>query len=91
MVDLKIVAGAKIFSVDGNEFVAERDIYDQINDYENNSYDSKETVLIGGLQYHFTDEGYFTMQYNQFNILDNTNIQDEFNMGRLIFMFNMNL
>ncbi len=89
--DLKIVAGAKIFSVDGNEFVAERDIYDQINDYENNSYDSKETVLIGGLQYHFTDEVYFTMQYNQFNILDNTNIQDEFNMGRLIFMFNMNL
>ena len=89
--DLKIVAGAKMFSVDGNEFVAERDIYDQINDYENNSYDSKETVLIGGLQYHFTDEIYFTMQYNQFNILDNTNIQDEFNMGRLIFMFNMNL
>lgn len=89
--DLKIVAGAKIFSVDGNEFVTERDIYDQINDYENNSYDSKETVLIGGLQYHFTDEVYFTMQYNQFNILDNTNIQDEFNMGRLIFMFNMNL
>ena len=89
--DLKIVAGAKIFSVDGNEFVAERDIYDQINDYENKSYDSKETVLIGGLQYHFTDEIYFTMQYNQFNVLDNTNIQDEFNMGRLIFMFNMNL
>ena len=89
--DLKIVAGAKIFSVDGNEFVAERDIYDQINDYENKSYDSKESVLIGGLQYHFTDEIYFTMQYNQFNVLDNTNIQDEFNMGRLIFMFNMNL
>ena len=89
--NLKLIAGAKIFSVVGNEFIAERDIYDQINDYENTSYDSKETILIAGLQHNFTDQIYFTMQYNQFNILDNTNTQDEFNMGRLIFMFNMNL
>jgi len=89
--NLKIIAGAKVFYVEGNEFIAERDMYDQINDYSNNIYDSKETILIGGLQHHFTDDIYFTMQYNQFNVLNKTNTHDEFSLGRLIFMFNMNL
>ena len=89
--NLKIIAGAKVFYAEGNEFIAERDMYDQINDYSNNIYDSKETILIGGLQHHFTDDIYFTMQYNQFNVLDKTNTHDEFALGRLIFMFNMNL
>ena len=34
---------------------------------------------------------YITMQYNHFNVLDKNNLEDEFSMGRLIFMFNMNL
>jgi len=89
--NFKIIAGAKVFYAEGNEFIAERDKYDQINDYSNNIYDSKETILIAGLQHHFTDDIYFTMQYNQFNVLDKTNTYDEFSLGRLIFMFNMNL
>jgi hypothetical protein len=89
--NFKIIAGAKVFTAKGNEFIDERDMYDQINGYSNNTYDSKETILIGGIQHHFTDDIYFTMQYNQFNVLDKTNTYDEFSMGRLIFMFNMNL
>jgi len=89
--NLKIIAGAKVFYAEGNEFIADRDKYDQINDYSNHIYDSKETILIAGLQHHFTDDIYFTMQYNQFNIIDKTNTYDEFSLGRLIFMFNMNL
>ena len=89
--NLKIIAGAKVFYAEGNEFIADRDKYDQINDYSNHIYDSKETILIAGLQHHFTEDIYFTMQYNQFNVLDKTNTYDEFSLGRLIFMFNMNL
>ncbi len=89
--NLKIIAGAKVFYADGNEFIAERDMYDQINDYSNNIYDTKETILIGGLKHHFADDIYFTIQYNQFNILNRINASDEFSLGRLIFMFNMNL
>ena len=89
--NLKVIAGAKVFYAEGNEFVAERNMYDQINDYANNNYDNKETILVGGLQHHFTDEIYFTVQYNQFNVLERINTQDEFSMSRLIFMFNMNL
>jgi len=89
--NFKIIAGAKVFYAEGNEFMADRDKYDQINDYSNHIYDSKETILIAGLQHHFTEDIYFTMQYNQFNVLDKTNTYDEFSLGRLIFMFNMNL
>jgi hypothetical protein len=89
--NFKIIAGAKVFYAEGNEFIADRDKYDQINDYSNQIYDSKETILIAGLQHHFTEDIYFTMQYNQFNVLDKTNTYDEFSLGRLIFMFNMNL
>ena len=89
--NFKIIAGAKVFYAEGNEFMADRDKYDQINDYSNHIYDSKETILIAGLQHHFTENIYFTMQYNQFNVLDKTNTYDEFSLGRLIFMFNMNL
>ena len=89
--NFKLIAGAKVFYAEGNEFLADRDEYDQINDYSNHFYDTKETILIAGLQHHFTDDIYFTMQYNQFNILDKTNTDDEFSLGRLIFMFNMNL
>ena len=89
--NFKLIAGAKVFYAEGNEFLADRDEYDQINDYSNHFYDTKETILIAGLQHHFTDDIYFTMQYNQFNVLDKTNTYDEFSLGRLIFMFNMNL
>jgi hypothetical protein len=89
--NLRIIGGAKVFYADGNEFITERDSYDQVIDYSNNFFNSKETILIGGIQHHFTDDIYFTLQYNQFNVLDKTATQDEFSLSRLIFMFNMNL
>ena len=89
--NFKLITGAKVFYAEGNEFLADRDEYDQINDYSNHFYDTKETILLAGIQHHFTDDIYLTMQYNHFNILDKTNTYDEFSLGRLIFMFNMNL
>ncbi|MDG1934527.1 MAG: hypothetical protein P8I52_06530 [Flavobacteriales bacterium] len=89
--NLNIIGGAKVFYADGNEFISERDNYDQVIDYSNNLFKSKETILIGGIQHHFTEDIYFTLQYNQFNVLDKTAAEDEFSLSRLIFMFNMNL
>ena len=39
----------------------ERDMYDQINGFENTRYNSEETILIAGLQHYFTDNIYFTI------------------------------
>lgn len=89
--NLKVIAGVKMFLAEGNEFIAQRDMYDQINGFESTRYNSEETILIAGLQHYFTDNIYFTMQYNKFNVLDKTKVYDEFSIGRIIFMFNMNL
>ena len=51
-----------MFLMEGNEFISERDIYDQINGFENTIYNSEETILIkAGLQHYFTDNIYFTI------------------------------
>lgn len=89
--NFKLLSGAKVFYASGNEFFTERNEYDQINDYIAVDFDSKESIFIAGLQYDFKDDIYFTMQYNHFSILDNSSENDEFSMGRLIFMFNINL
>ena len=89
--NLNIICGAKIFTAKGNEYLIERNSYDQIIDYNSISYDSEEIILTGGLQYFLDNDMYITMQYNHFNVLDKNNLEDEFSMGRLIFMFNMNL
>ena len=66
--------------------------YDQIINYNSHfSYDSEEIILTEEVQYFLDNDMYITMQYNHFNVLDKNNLEDEFSMGRLIFMFNMNL
>ena len=53
MIILNIICGAKIFSAKGNEYLIERNSYDEIIDYNSISYDSEEIILTGGLQYYF--------------------------------------
>ena len=89
--NLHLIFGAKFFSSKGNEYLADRNIYDEIIDYDAVNYDNNETILTTGLQYSFSKDIYITTQYNYFNVLDNNNLEDEFSMGRFIFMFNMNL
>ena len=91
--NLNIICGAKIFTAKGNEYLIERNSYDQIIDYNSISYDSEKENNFNwrSLQYFLDNDMYITMQYNHFNVLDKNNLEDEFSMGRLIFMFNMNL
>ena len=89
--NLNIISGAKVFYANGNEVIAERNRYDEVIDYSVQKFNNKETILISGLQYFFNRDMYLTMQYNYFNIVEKNNLQDEFSLGRFIFMFNMNL
>ena len=89
--NFKLLSGVKVFYATGNEFIIERDDYDQINDYLAVDFDANETILISGVQYDFKEDIYFTMQYNHFAIIENISTNDEFSLGRLVFMFNINL
>ena len=89
--NFKIISGIKSFSGKGNEVGAQRDEYDQIVGYELLDFDSKEDILMLGLQYNFTKDIYFSLQTNQIDIDDRTNEISQLSLSRIYFMFNMNL
>ena len=89
--NFKIISGIKAFSGKGNEVGAQRDEYDQIVGYELLDFDSKEDILMLGLQYNFTKDIYFSLQTNQIDIDDRTNEISQLSLSRIYFMFNMNL
>ena len=89
--NFKLISGIKSFNGKGNEVGAQRDEYDQIIGYELLDYDSKEDILMLGLQYNFTKDIYFSLQTNQIDIDDRTNEISQLSLSRIYFMFNMNL
>ena len=89
--NLKLIGGIKSFSGRGNEVGAQRDEYDQIVVYELLYFDSKEDIMLLGLQYNFTNDIYFSLQTNQIEIDDKTSDISQLSLSRIYFMFNMNL
>ena len=89
--NLKLIGGIKSFSGKGNEVGAQRDEYDQVVGYELLDFDSKEEILMMGLQYNFTNDIYFSLQTNQIEIDDKTSDIAQLSLSRIYFMFNMNL
>ena len=89
--NLKLIGGIKSFSGRGNEVGAQRDEYDQIVGYELLDFDSKEDIMLLGLQYNFTNDIYFSLQTNQIEIDDKTSDISQLSLSRIYFMFNMNL
>ena len=89
--NLKLIGGIKSFSGKGNEVGAQRDEYDQVVGYELLDFDSKEDIVMLGLQYNFTNDIYFSLQTNQIEIDDKTSDIAQLSLSRIYFMFNMNL
>jgi hypothetical protein len=89
--NLKIIGGIKSFTGKGNEVGSQRDEYDQVVGYELLDFDSKEDILMLGLQYNFTNDIYFSLQTNKIDIDDKTSEISQLSLSRIYFMFNMNL
>ena len=89
--NLKLIGGIKSFSGKGNEVGAQRDEYDQVVGYELLDFDSKEDIVMLGLQYNFTNDIYFSLQTSQIEVDDKTSDIAQLSLSRIYFMFNMNL
>ena len=50
-------------------------------------FDSKEEILLLGLQYNFTNDIYFSLQTNQIEIDDRTSDISQLSLSRIYFMF----
>ena len=89
--NLTVIGGVKSFGGKGNEVGSQRDEYDQIVGYKLLDFDSKEDILMLGLQYNFTNDIYFSLQTNKIDIDDKTSEISQLSLSRIYFMFNMNL
>ncbi len=89
--NLKLIGGIKSFSGKGNEVGAQRDEYDQVVGYELLDFDSKEDIVMLGLQYNFTNDIYFSLQTSQIEVDDKASDIAQLSLSRIYFMFNMNL
>ena len=89
--NLKIIGGTKSFNGSGNEVGVQRDEYDQIIGFELLDFNSKENIMLIGLQYNFTKDIYFSLQTNKIDFDDKTSETEKLSLNRIYFMFNMNL
>jgi len=89
--NLKIIGGTKSFTGSGNEVGVQRDEYDQIIGFELLDFNSKENIMLIGLQYNFTKDIYFSLQTNKIDFDDKTSETEKLSLNRIYFMFNMNL
>jgi hypothetical protein len=60
------LAEYRIWKTSGNNLVAERNQYSQINDYNEYNIDYKESILGAGLQYRFTEDINFSFMWQTF-------------------------
>jgi len=86
---LDLLVGAKLWNVNGNAFINERNIFNVIKDYDVVSYDFTENTIATGLRYRFNDKNVLSAQYQTFNLDDSITDAVDYGMSQLTLLFNM--
>lgn len=84
---IDIMAGAKLLSAKGNEYLAVRDGFNLITGFTPTSIDINETILSVGARIRFSTSQYFTFNYNATTLSNNTNAALGYNLGQLFFNY----
>lgn len=70
---LDLMIGAKIWMVNGNEFINERNRYNQVENFEIVDFNFVENAFASGLRYRFNDRNTLSGQYQMFSLKHNSN------------------
>lgn len=84
-----LVAGHKFWKANGNEFQEVRDMYNNINDFENLSIDFTENITAFGVKYDFGNQNALTIQYQNFKIKNEGSNGVDYGISDLIILFNL--
>ncbi|MDB5272027.1 MAG: hypothetical protein JWO58_394 [Chitinophagaceae bacterium] len=90
---LDVIAGWKILNAKGNEFIAIRNKYNDIINFNNANtanININQSMLAFGLKYRFSSNTYITVQDHIFTYTDSHNSLRNFSMNQFLIMFNMN-
>ena len=76
------LAGVKMFSANGNEFIANRDGFNLVNSFSDYTIDVNETIMSVGARLRFSKKQMFNVNYN-LSALTNNDAAETIQIGQL--------
>lgn len=84
---IEILGGMKFLKANGNEYVAVRDGFNLVTDFNTLDVDLNETIYSFGARVRFSSTQFFTVNYNIANYKDNLTATSSYNMNQLFFNY----
>jgi hypothetical protein len=82
-----LLGGVKYFSATGNEFLAARDGFNLVTDFNSLEVNMNETILSAGARVRFSKKQAFSLNYNLAQFVDNNTENGALNIGQLFFNY----
>lgn len=90
---LDLLLGVKMLLAKGNEFIAVRNVYNDVTNYDQtntSNINATSNLYAVGLKYRFTEKTYLTLQDHMFYYKDNNDSLNKYSINQVIILFNMN-
>ena len=84
-----LLVGAKLWSVNGNEYYIIRNRYNTVTDFTAVDYNFNENTYAAGLRYRFSNETSLSAQYQTFMLNDKSNNSVDYNINQFNILYNM--
>lgn len=87
---LDVMAGWQWIQYSGFDFVARKNTYGEIFNFNEYRVNGKENMMAIGLRYRFSENAFLTTQWNQYDINDATLNSTSYNVGQIMVLYQMN-
>lgn len=84
---IDVLIGAKYFNANGNEFIASRDGFNLVTNFQEMNVDVSEMIFSGGARIRFSEFQSFSLNYNMVNFANNAQTNSSYNLGQLFFNY----
>jgi hypothetical protein len=86
---LDLMAGLMWYSAEGNEFLADRDAFNQVDFFTAYNVDASEWFGSAGLRYRFNESINLSLQMQSFSQTDALSPQTDYNIRNILLLYNM--
>ena len=86
---LDFMAGLMFYQAEGNEFIADRDAFNQVDFFNAYTVDASEWFGSAGLRYRFNESINLSLQMQQFSQTDALSPQTDYNIRNVLLLYNM--
>lgn len=87
--NLEIQLAGILLNAKGNEFLAQRNSFNEIIFYKSYNADLQETILLGGINYQFSKNNCLKIQYQQADWNNKLLVENQYAINRLAIIYNL--